>query len=236
MRIAICDDETDLLPVLEQRIVLCFQHYGAAVTADTYDSGRALRSAVSDGTFYDVIFLDIDMPDFDGIELGTFLTQLSPSSRLIFVSNMESHVFRSFSAQPFRFVRKSCFNTELPEAVRAVIRKIEEPGEKDIVISFGSQKLRVNPMRIIYIEGCRNYVTIYMENEKQMMRHTLGGLEEQLSGYGFIRTHKSYLVNSNYIYRIDKNCAVLDNQQTIPISRHYLKAVKDSFQTLLTND
>lgn len=233
MRIAICDDDINLLPFLRNNIIECFHHYKTEVTADSYDKGLDLRQAINNGTFYDVIFLDIDMPNCDGIDLGKYLIQLLPSAYLIFISNMESQVFRSFTAQPFRFVRKSRFNKEIPEAVNAMLKKIRAAKSDDIVITYGVQNLRINPARIVYVESRNNNITIYTENESYTLRHTLRALEAQLDGYGFIRTHKSFLVNYHYIFRFDKNSVILDNQTEIPLSRNYVNSAKKSFQNLL---
>lgn len=233
MRIAICDDDRELLPHLEKRIAACFQYYKTEMTADTFENGLDLRAAVNGGAFYDVIFLDIDMPDCDGIAIGAYLMKILPSSCLIFVSNKESRVFDAFAAQPFRFVRKSRFNEEMPEAVEAVIRKINHPTPDEILITHGSKTLRINPIRIMYAESSNNDITIYTDQGEYTTRHTLGALEKELSGYGFIRTHRGYLVNYRYIYRIEKNFAILDNDRKIPISRSYMKSTKETFQKLL---
>lgn len=236
MRIAICDDDRNLLPFLRKNILSCFEHYKTEVTLDSYQDGLELRRAVSRGTYYDVIFLDIDMPNCDGVEIGRHLMQILPSSCLIFVSNMEDHVYRSFSAQPFRFIRKEHFTEEIPEAVHAVLQRLNAPDTHDIVITYGSKTLRINPYRIVYAESCNNNITIFTENEQHTLRYTLSALEEQLRDYGFIRTHKGFLVNYRYIYRIEKDRAILDNKIEIPVSRSCLKSARETFHKLLTGE
>ena len=233
LKIAICDDEEDLLPVLEKRICICFEHFRTEVSADTYKEGLKLREAINSGSCYDIIFLDIDMPDCDGINLGTYLMQVLPNACLIFVSSKESSVFRSFTAQPFRFVRKSYFDTEMPEAVGAALQKINEPASDELVISSQSETLRINPLRIIYLKSSNNYVTLFTKNDTYTVRQTLNAMEEELSGRGFIRLHQRYLVNYRYIYRLEKNRAVLDDRTEIPISRNCMKSAKETFQRLM---
>ena len=233
LRIAICDDEEDLLPVLKERICLCFEHYQTEVSADTYNDGLQLREVINSGIYYDIIFLDVDMPNCDGIKLGTYLIQVLPDTCLIFVSNKESSVFRSFAARPFRFVRKSCFDTEMPESVGAAIQKINAPSSDEIVISSQSDTLRINPLHIIYLKSSNNYVTLFTKNDTYTVRRTLNSMESDLSGRGFIRLHQRYLVNYRYIYRLEKTRAVLDNQTEIPISRNHMKSAKETFQKLM---
>ena len=235
MRIAICDDQPILVKGLKKHILSFLQSYGesaADTQCDTYTDGKELHNAVVKGQLYDAVFLDINMEGVDGIEIGKYLMELAPSTLLIFVSNMENQVFRSFTAHPFRFVRKSHLREELPQVIQALVEAVRKPKETEITFQSGSRILRLNPYRILYAESNNNNLMIYTETEVHKIRYTMTMLEKQLEPLGFIRCHKGFLVNYRYIYRIDKSGILLDDQTFVPVSRNYMNKVRESYRRL----
>jgi len=89
------------------------------------------------------------------------------------------------------------------------------------------RNIRINPSEIIYADTCRSCTTIYFTNHKQLTGIcSLTDLHKRLSGKGFMRIHKSYLVNTFHITAFYGNTFVLDENIEFPIGREYRKVVK----------
>lgn len=232
MKIALCDDEHAALAILQKQVWREFQKRQIPVCCVCFQSGIDLRRAVFSGESFDIIFMDIDMPDSDGIDVAVHIQTDMTDTFLIFVLNMEQYVYRSLRARPFRFIRKSHLAEELPETIDAVLSAREHRQEPVILLETGRRTLRLNPLKIIYVECNRKELTIYMEQEAVCIIYKLSDMEALLAGYGFIRIHKGFLANYRYIFRIDKQDLVLDNGKKLPVSRNRMNDVKNQFRRL----
>ena len=126
IRIAICDDEPIALQMLSEHIARALA--GQELSVSCFSSGSALRESLLSNHSFDVLFLDINMPDVNGIYLARHIRPLMGDALLIFVSSQDDAVFDSFAAEPFRFLRKSRLDAELPQLSRDLLVKLQERG------------------------------------------------------------------------------------------------------------
>lgn len=229
LKIAVCDDEQEVLGLLAHEIRKTFRALAPGTTVTEFQDEKQLFAELTAGKLYDVIFLDIDMPKANGIDLAVDLRKAGTKSLIIFVSNLEGHVYRSFAAKPFRFIRKSEFRKELPEAAEAVLK--EFAGENvGILLKNGNNLIRLNPYRIVYAESKGKLLEIHYENRSIELTCQISALEKELEGYGFIRIHKGYLVNYRFIFRINKEDLTLDSGVLLPVSRLRMQEVKSQYR------
>lgn len=231
-RIAICDDETHVVRLLQSRISALLQ--GEDVSIDTFLSGTALRDDILAGKVYDLIFLDINLPDVNGIFLARHIRPFIQSSLLIFVSSQDDAVYDSFAAAPFRFLRKNRLDAELPQILRDARRELEKRAPTGILLQYRQAQISVNPLKVMYIESNLKSQVIHMMDRTLEVNYRLKDLEPLFLPFGFVKPHNSYLVNYRFIATIGKNDLVLDNGQTIPISKHRLGELKKAYLALIS--
>ncbi len=236
IRIAICDDQESITKALSQTISKAFEGLGEVAEVTCYQSGIALKKDIFSGAIFDAIFLDIGMPDSDGITVAKRLKEYNCNALIIFVSARESHVYESFAAQPFRFLRKSAFKSEIGQTVKDIAEALKPKDSDSILIHFRQSFTKVNPYEIVYIEAENKTTKVVFINREMHAHMTLTDFETLLNDFGFIKTHRSYLVNYRYIVTIQKEDLILENQMTVPISRHRLSEVKNTFQRLVLLD
>lgn len=229
IRIAVCDDEEEALGLLSHEIRRVFSMRIPGTVVEKYQDEKKLFSRVAEGEKYDVIFLDIDMPHMDGIHLAMELRRLETTALIIFVTNLEGHVFQSFAAKPFRFIRKSHFREEIEEAADGVVKELVE-ADQGILFRNGRSEIRLNPYRIVYVESQGKNLDIYYGNRRICFPGRMTDMEEKLKDYGFLRVHKGYLVNYRAIYQINAEDLTLDDQTHIPVSRLRMQQVKNEFR------
>lgn len=168
---------------------------------------------------YDILFLDIDMPEIDGIAVAQNIRNINFNMIIIFVTNKENLVFQSIKYAPFRFIRKSNLNTDIKELFYALEEKINFNSMKYEVFVDGRSKF-LSISKIVYFESFRHdIIAHYYDGNTYKVKENLMVLTKKLEKYGFIRIYKSYLVNYRNIYVINSKDLKLDTNEILPISR-----------------
>lgn len=122
IRAAICDDDPTILDYLHEHISKEFRRQGAEIQIDKFTSGQDFLNAHKAESF-NAIFLDIDMPEISGFDIAEKINEIG-EPLIIFVTSHDELVFSSIKFRPFRFIRKTYLNNELPETPNAVINEV----------------------------------------------------------------------------------------------------------------
>ena len=233
IRIAVCDDEQESADLIAGAVASVFKKKEVDTEICVYTSASQLLWDMDVKGFI-LLFLDIDMPDLDGVELGKKLRAEGNRVDIIFVSNREDRVFDTMKIAPVCFVRKSHILTDIPEAIELYLDK-QQSLEQKIVIRSKDQIITVKAGSVMYVEGDRNQQSIYSENDEKPLRirSTMQEIEEAFGKLGFIRIHKGYIVNADYIKVIDGNDIVLKNGVRLPVSRRKLQEVKEKYLLIM---
>lgn len=225
IRIALCDDEPIFLDELGKRVSDGFEHPND-VRIDKFTSGEELLRSHGEEP-YDAVFPDIDMPYPDGFSLAERIDTL-----IVFVTNHDELVYSSLRFRPFRFVRKSRLDEELPEVLTAVRKELQrQSAGRRIAFGTINGEILLDVSEIVYIEIFGHKLNV----------RTIGGacvecsgslseLEKRLECFDFVRTHKSYLVNCKYMYSIGARQVILDDKTVIPLSRYKADKVRERFK------
>lgn len=228
MNIAICDDSQMELAYIAQIVYKSFNKSSIFVDLKTYTDAGSLLGANQMQRF-DVIFLDLDMPDMNGMEVASCLNQLNGSTEIIFVTNHDELVYKSYRFKALGFIRKKLIEVEIDEIIETLVESINMRCQY-ITFQDSGNEMKYYVKDIIFLQSDDHYVDIVSADKKDMVRKSLNHIEKDYGHYGFIRIHSRYLVNYRHIYSIEKNAVVLDNQQRLPMSRSRVLAVKEAFQ------
>ncbi|MCF0132034.1 MAG: response regulator transcription factor [Pseudobutyrivibrio sp.] len=227
---AIVEDEEQIRSYLKNTLILAFEAKQLHVAFDSFSTGDSFLSMFDSHYHFDIIFLDIEMPQMDGITLCKKIREVSPDALVVFISNKDELVFQTFEVQPFRFIRKSEYNSQLPKLVDDLITQLNKNNTKFISFKDSSGDIfSFDVQKILYIEAQRKNCRIVLDSDERLIPCKLMDLESSLSSYAFIKPHRSYLVNCKHIYYIGKNDIRLSNNETIPISRGKTEEVKQLF-------
>lgn len=235
LRIAICDDNQAILRSYKDRIKALFESKHVDVTIFDYTKGSELVVDCGEISF-DLIFLDIDMPEMSGFDVAEKINDIYEDSIIIFVTNEEQLVYRSLRYSPFRFIRKSYFVAELSEAIVSFLDLYYKRNKTQVFNCINGDLVAINIKEIMYIESNKHKVTVYLQKREIVTKAKIGELEENLKDYGFIRVHIGYLINMKYIFSIEKTEIILANQTSVPMSRHRTEQVKTEFQKYIRSE
>lgn len=235
IRIALCDDDPRALPVIAGAVESVFSARGIQAEIFRFLSGETLLQA-TERTHFDLLLLDIEMSGMDGIAVGKRLRAYEDDIKIVYVSEAESRVFESFQVQPFGFVRKSNFLNDISTIVELYAKTgaKEQPGEY-LGLATRSGLLSLRSKQVRYFEASRNYQLLYLAGKKEPLevKMTMDKLQMIAEPYGFIRVHKGYLVNYQYIQHISSTEITLADGTQIPIGRSKVSEVKLKFLSLI---
>ncbi|MGN1138436.1 MAG: LytR/AlgR family response regulator transcription factor [Ruminococcus sp.] len=218
LRIAIVDDEKNFLYKFQS---LLENKYNDLI--DSIDLYNNPREFISSKKYFDIVFLDIDMPEIDGIELAKKYTD---NSKLIaFVTSKEALVFEAYNqTNSFGFIRKGKIDSDTADIFKRL--NILSQLENKYIIANKNRYVEIKCSDIIYIEKLRNNIVIHTEDETITEKKTITDVQKELEKFGFIKTHASYLVNFEYIFSLTNTDVVLSNKEKIPLSRNRTKIVR----------
>lgn len=224
MKLYICDDQESIAKLIEREI-----RSNLTVSAEIIvftDPIMMYKSYKKDKV--DILFLDIDMPKMNGIDIANKLRRSDDDIFIIFVTNREDMVFQSIQYKPFRFIRKSEMKQEIKEALSALLKELIKI-ETDIIVEKSGKMIKLKYKDIMYVTSEKHNIHIVCKNEVLTIRRKLSDFEENIKGDMFIRCHIGYLVNPRYIYSIGDNKIYLDDKTEISISRSRLDDVKEKY-------
>ena len=214
MRIAICDDEKIFINEVAD-IIDRFYNSLDLVTYEFSNGSELLKSFKQIG--FDIVFLDIEMPGFDGISTARKLRELSENVYIVFLTGHIEYALKGYEVNALRYLTKPVSVSDIRGVIDHVIKKMAN--EKYIWIKNNEGEYRIKYSDIIYIESQNQNVVIYTVSGNYQVRSKLNDLEDSLRADGFFRIHRSYMVSLLKVIGINgRNVKVLGDT-LIPISR-----------------
>lgn len=233
IKIAICDDEKYYRESIKKIVTGYMAELDIECAVDTYESGKKFFELGIEMIQYEIVFLDINMDDMNGIKTAQSIRAFSKNTFIVFVTAYVSYALEGYKVDAVRYLLKGNenFESSLLECIDTIIEKSNFKIIKK-EFKFIEGKKTVTLDRILYIESKLHKLEfVIMENE--IVRYSyydrLDAVEELLRPYHFIRSHQSFLLNLKHICLTLNNKAILCNGKEIPISKANSKAVNDAF-------
>ena len=179
----------------------------------------------------DFIFLDIQMPNIDGMELAHSLPE---ETRVIFTTAFKEYAFESYEVNALDFLLKPIRYNKFLAAVEKARKLYQQPPAPQsqqpntIFIRVDSEWRNVTIDQITYVNGMKDYVMFYLDNEpKPLVTHlTMKAVEEMLPKEKFLRVHRSYIVAVDKIKKVDRNDCIYIGKEIIHIPDGYLQTFR----------
>jgi two-component system, LytTR family, response regulator len=218
------DDEPKALEVIER---YCQKIASVSLKATFREPLRAIEFLNREKI--DLIFLDINMPEINGMQL---LQTLSPRPLIIFTTAYSQYAVESYDLNAVDYLLKPAtferFLMAVNKAVAALASKNTTVINEDAVvfIKSGPQTYRVIVSEILYLEKNGNYITVHLKEGNILIRENMADIFDLLPAADFIRVHKSYVVGIRHISMIEVHQLIV-NGEKIPIGSTYRDLLRE---------
>lgn len=232
IRIAVIEDNARDLDQIQSFLSHYQQEHGTDCTVNTFrDPMRFLAEYRSD---YDLVFMDIELPPFNGLDIARRLRDMDSVVALVFITNMEQCAINGYEVDALDFVVKPINYYRFSSMMNKALRNIAKRSEKELLIRSASRISRLPISQIYYVE-IRDHLLIFHSSQGNLESWgKLSDIERELSEYDFVRCSSSYLVNLRHIVNVDGDTVHIDGDK-LPISQRRRKAFYNSVTNYLSS-
>lgn len=235
MLIAVCDACYEG----RQRVRELIEEYGRNreqdIEVEEYSSGAALCSDISHVKEFDIIFLDVNIDEMDGLQAAKRINDIYPDIPIVLVASMISYALEGYRVNAARFLVKDDLDATISECLDDLRDKLRRRNQK-AVFAFVEGNRELEIQKIIYIETDRHKNIFHTSDADYGLYKKLDEIEEELAPYGFVRVHQSYLVNMRYVDKISSYLMRLITGKEISVPKSRYPKVKEMYAMYKENN
>lgn len=242
MRILICDDTQSDLDVTYKYVTEYYKKKNINVKIDCFTDCNIVLNLLNfiEDNQYDLYFLDVVM-QHNGIYVASEIIKKVPNASIIFTTTSKEFAIDAFKVQAFDYILKPLDKTEFYDSIDRIMKKLNI---KKNTWSFKTNDLTlisINLEKIRYIESTNRRIDVHLCNDEIITSTTirtkfLETIPFNLAENSFLLCHNSFIVNMNKIKGIKDVEFIMDNGETVPISKRMLKEVKEQYINYLVGD
>lgn len=214
--IAVCDDSTADRQYIVNMLTEWAALAGHSVVVSEFSSAEQFLFEYEDKSDYDMLLLDIEMGNMDGVTLAKKLRKGNETVQIVFVTGYSDYISEGYEVAALHYLMKPVKQEKLFEVLNRAAEKVQK-NEKLLTLENSGELVRIPLYQIRYVEVQHNYVTVHA-GEKVTVKKTLGEIENALDER-FFRVGRSAIVNLSCISRVTKTDIILQDGTRIPLPR-----------------
>lgn len=231
MKVAICDDDLNYCGILEGYLLKISEKYiNLTVDIDVYQSGEEmLRMIEIENMRPQILFLDMEMAQMNGIETARKLRNKDRNMLIIYVTSYDKYTMDSFEVSPFRYLLKPVDYEKIEQVFSAAVDDILN-NHVSLFFKRNNEQIQINCEEVISI-ACENgrMLRIVTKESQNLFYAKIKDVEKQLNPFIFVKINQGTIINLNFVHIITSDDIHLTTGETIAISRGRKKAVKEAY-------
>lgn len=227
LKIAICDDENVQRDYLGNLVNRWAEKNGCQTTVREYMHAEAFLFAYEDEKDFDILLLDIQMKEMNGIALAERIRREDERVQIVFITAFEDYMPFGYEVSALHYLMKPVDEEKLFAVLNKAAKRLRHQ-EAPVFFSAEEGQLKLFPSEIYYAEAFAHTCSVVLQDRKILIAAGIGEMAAKL-GEGFVRCHRSYLVHVKHIATLTKSTALLDNGKSVPVSRRLFRQVNEAF-------
>lgn len=233
-RIAVCDDDPVFLEETTNLILNYQFEKDMNLTLSPFKSSKNLLTNFRHANDYHIVFLDIEMPEPNGIELASIIrSSIDRHVFIVFVSSYPEYMHDSFKVHPYNYLQKPVSKETLFEVLDEIRLDMDDNNCYLTIDAIDNTSTAVNFNDILYIETIdskKNLLQFCLTDKKLTAKGTLKEWTKKLEQFPFQKCHNSFLVNIAHIHFFSGSELTMDNLDTLPLSRRMRKELETAYK------
>lgn len=241
LNVAFCDDDSKFLGDIVPMTKEIFKALKINVSIYLFtDANELIKKFEQYDPYYNIIFLDIDMPLINGKEVARRLRLIDRKFKLVFITSFEQEMLNTFQFDVSGFLPKTSLTERMPAVIKRVVNAINEDNPQTQVFEVDVADGRVTIIKvplddIIYIESVNRKIYLHTKRDAYLLHsYRFMDLVDYYSKLMFVDIHRTCIVNLKYVFSIDDTEIRLDNGTILPLSRRKRKDVLDKFLEIVS--
>ncbi|OPJ59798.1 LytR/AlgR family response regulator transcription factor [Clostridium chromiireducens] len=237
INIAICDDIIEELETISSYVSNNIKELDIPFKISSFSEGQDLLEHInSSKQNFDIIFLDVYMKFSNGIDIARRIRDFDKECKIIFITSSKEHAVDSYDVSALHYILKPINEEKLTNAIKIAIESLTKEN-KHFVIMNKKGNYRISYKDILYAESKARIVNIYLKSSEVISFYSkLEDFFQSLKDERFLRCHKSFVVNMDYILKIENNCAFMCNNIIIPITSSNMTLIKEKYFNYLLKE
>lgn len=238
MKIAICDDDKQELIKINQYVkefINCGFVEGQ-IQIFSFENSMELIAQIEGGENFDVFLLDVIMPNLNGMDLASEIRSKDHVAKIIFLTSSPEFAVKSYSVSAFNYLLKPIQKDMLFSVLEKACGDISDTHKQYIIVKTQNSLMKIFFHELIYVEVIGRIIYFFQKNGVVIESiNSISQIEgELLIDNRFIRPHRSYIVNMDYIKTLAKDGFTTTSNQIIPVSRNVFKEIKQAYFNYLS--
>lgn len=225
--IGICDDGKNTCAALEEMVLLYAQKNTIEMDTKVWYTGEELCKYLEQGGRLDILFLDIELFEVTGIEVGDFIRNKMEDRgmQIVYISGKSSYAQKLFKTQPLDFLVKPITRQQIEDALELGVKLLEKNAQK-FEFQNGKDYYYISYGEIIYFESEGRKIKIVAMGAEKEFYGGIRDLEKKLPKE-FFTIHQSYVINKTHVVKYTYEMVEMDNGTMLSISKAYRKQVRE---------
>ncbi len=215
-KIAICDDNDSDSKYIADLVSLWATQQNISVKTDIFPSAESFLFRYTEQKDYDILLLDIEMGQMDGVTMAKSIRKENETVQIIFITGYSDYISEGYEVSALHYLMKPVKQDKLFEVLNRAVDKIAK-NERILYLDISGEMVCVPFHEIRYLEVRQNYVTLHGKQD-YTVKKTLSEFEETLDER-FFRAGRSYIINLSYIQKVTRTDVYLTDNTKIPLSR-----------------
>ena len=234
-KVAICDDEAQFREQIRENLLL-----NDIEAIDEYSSGRSLLEQIRQGKRYDIIFMDVDMPDLRGTDAVAMIREFDKNIAICFATSFDEYAYQAFQLDAVGYIVKPVTKESIDVFLKkayvwlSMWNQLKAADAQFLTVQVGHRAILADMDDILYIEKQGNASVIHMKDEELVCYETLKNLDARLDHAWFAYIHQGYIVNFMHVKEVKNSMAYLGKGIELPISRKHIRDAKQRMTEKIT--
>lgn len=216
-KIAVCDDQERDREYVASLVKGWAEENGQTANVSFFVSAEDFLFHYEDEKNYDVLLLDIEMKEMDGVQLAKKIRQTDQNVQIVFITGFPDFMAEGYEVSALHYLMKPVSREKLSAVLDKAVGNLKKQ-ERRLCVTFDHQTEFVPLREIVFIEAQKQYVIIHTETGEYRRKASLTTIEKELDEY-FFKCQRSFIINLCYVKRINGDSVDMKNGANVPISR-----------------